>query len=153
MRKTVTTLALALGLVATSANADLKTLEAMQSAGIVLTQEQAASLENASCSATDCSALADQIGEIVAANADNDAAVEAILKAAASVHPDQANQFGDAAIAAAPTAVAVIAGVMSEIAPTAAGGITSGGTQVASGTANPTNIPSPPSGGGSSSPN
>lgn len=153
MRKTITTLALALGLVATSAYADQKTLTAMQNAGVTLTTEQANALKNATCGA-DCSALTEQIAALVAANSGDDAVTEAILRAAASAHPDQANNFGEAAMAAAPEQIALIAGVMSDVAPTAAGPGNSGfGTGNARIRANfNNNIPTPPGGGGSSSP-
>jgi hypothetical protein len=157
MRKNLTVLAIALGLIATSANADQKTLAAIQDAGIELTEAQASELKAAKCNGSDCSALTEKVAEIVAANSDNDNAVSAILKAASSAHPEQATQFGEAAIAAAPNAVATIAQVMQETAATAAGGPPGNqgenGRSIVRGVANPNNnIPSPPGGGGSSSP-
>ena len=150
MRKTLTTLALALGLATTAANADQKTLTAMQNAGIQLTEVQANELKAAKCDGADCSALTEKVADIVAANADNDAAVEAILKAASSAHPQQATAFGEAAIAKAPGAIAVIAQVMQDTAATAAGPAQGGATGATTGRTN--NIPTPPGGGGSSSP-
>jgi len=156
MRKNLSILAMALGLIATSSYADQKTLAAIQDAGIELTEAQASELKAAKCNGSDCSALTEKVAQIVAANSGNDAAVEAILKAASSAHPEQATQFGEAAIAAAPDAVAIIAQVMQESAPTAAGPAGNqgeNGRSVARGVANPNNnIPPPPGGGGSSSP-
>lgn len=155
MRKTIMTMALSAGLIATSANADQKTLDAMIAAGVTLTTEQSEALASAACNGADCSALTAEVAAIVAANSTDDAAVENILKAAAKAHPNQATQFGEAAIEAAPEATAVIAQVMTETSATAAGGNNGENGRVrARSVANPNNnIPTPPGGGGSSSPN
>ena len=155
MRKTLTTLALALGLVATSANADQKTLSAMQDAGVQLTEAQASQLKAAKCNGSDCSELTKTVANLVAANADNDAAVSSILKAASGAHPQQATAFGEASMVAAPEAIALIAQIMQETSATAAGPGNQGenGRVRARIRANfNNNIPTPPGGGGSSSP-
>ena len=152
MRKTITTLALALGLVATSVYADQKTVTAMNSAGITLNPTQAAELKNAKCG-EDCSGLTDKIAALISANSGDANMVEAIMRAAASAHPQHVNQFGDAAMLAAPEQIALIAGLVTELAPTAAGNQGENGRVRARIRANfNNNIPTPPGGGGSSSP-
>jgi|GEM_PF-5696827 len=157
MRKLLITSAIALSLTAASASADQQTLTAIQAAGVSLTEAQATELGNATCNESDCQALIDQVAALVAANATDEATVSAILLAAFAAHPEFAIQFGEAAIAAAPEATAIIAQIMTESVPTAAGpGTNNGenGRSIARGVANiNNNIPSPPGGGGSSSPN
>ena len=166
MRKLLVTLALSSSLIATSALADQKTLQAMQKAGAVFTEAEAASLKEIKCNpkkskdseaveiSASCQDLVNKVAELVAAYADNDQMVEAILRGAVEAHPELATQIADAAIIAAPDAVALIAGLMTEIAPTAAGLDTAPGLAVATAVANPNNnIPTPAGGGGSSSPN
>ncbi|GAB6069248.1 hypothetical protein JCM30760_03450 [Thiomicrorhabdus hydrogeniphila] len=150
MRKTVTTLALSLSLIAPSVFADESTLSALQAAGVALTDAQATSIQGASCSAESCAELTEQISALIASNQTNDATVESILRAASSAHPENANQFGDAAMAAAPDQTALIAGLMSELAPTAAGGNGPIRARIRANFNN--NIPTSPGGGGSSSP-
>ncbi|BBP44481.1 hypothetical protein [Thiosulfativibrio zosterae] len=157
MRKLVITSAIALALSVTSANADVDTLNALKAAGIILTTEQAASIENATCSATDCQALTDEIAALVVANSDNEAAVQTILSTASQVHPAQSLAFGDAAVAAAPALAATILAATTQAAPTAAGGDIGGFTGPTGTNQNQNaSIPSAPASGGaagSSSPN
>lgn len=153
MRHLLTTFAISLSLLATNVFADQKTVAAIEKAGGTLTKEEASALKDAKCAkpSQDCQAIVDEIANLIAAYSTNDQMVEAILRGAVDAHPELSQQFADAAIASAPEAVALIAGLMTEIAPTAAG---APGLAVAAANANPANnIPTPAGGGGSSSPN
>ncbi|GKT11819.1 MAG: hypothetical protein ISEC1_P0792 [Thiomicrorhabdus sp.] len=164
MRKMITTIALIAGVMSMSASADQATLDALQANGVSLTETQANEVAAISCDAgSTCTELVDKVAELVAANSEDDAAVINVLAAAAKAHPVLAAQFGDAAMIAAPGAIATIAAAMINIAPTAAGPGRAGarGLQDNPGLAVrelaipafARAIPAPPGGGGSSSPN
>lgn len=146
------------GLSISQASADQATLDAIEAAGVELTQEQLEAFPKNNCKITKemiekdeipegCQSLVDAVAALIADFSANDAAVEAIIRAASGVHPDLTQAFGDAAITTAPGQVALIAGLMVELAPTAAGDpgtLQAGFTPATPGLAG---------GGGSSSPN
>lgn len=159
-------IALSLGFLAANANADQKTVAAIEKAGGTLTQDEINSLKDVKCEKSkkstsifdeskpvaNCQAIVDEVTKLIQTYADNDQMIEAILRGSVEAHPEIAQQLSDAAILAAPNAVALIAGLMLEIAPTAAGPGNAPG--LAGAIANPNNnIPIPSSGGGVSSPN
>lgn len=158
MRNLFIVAALSFGIISLNANADEATLQAIQEAGVELTEQQINSFPKKSCDVTEemikkdelpegCQSLVDAVAALIADNAGNDAAVEAILRAASNAHPNLTQAFGDAAINAAPTQVALIAGLITELAPAAAG---PAGPTLANIT---NNTPVSIGGGGSSSPN
>lgn len=100
MRKTLVSLSIALAFSAGSAMADQATLDALQTAGIPMTTEQAEAV---------LAAQGEQIAEAVAALvAANPAQAEAIVSAAVTAAPAQQAAIVAAAIAAAPTQAAAI---------------------------------------------
>lgn len=161
MRSLIFTFALSLGLISTPALADQKLLKAMQDAGATFTEAEVSAIKDAKCIpekkddtelSPSCQSTVDLIAQLVSTYATNDQMVEAILRGAVESNPELTTQIADASILAAPDAVALIAGLMTEIAPTAAG--TPPGLAIARTVANPNNnIPTPSGGGGSSSPN
>lgn len=131
MRKFIILAAFALG-ISSGASADQATLKAIEDAGVTLTAEQAQSLSELRCNITKeqvdegnislgCQSLVDTIASIIASNTGNDVAIERVLRAAAIVHPELIQPIGDAAIASAPDSVALIAGLITELNPAAAG--------------------------------
>ncbi len=155
MRKLITTFAISIGLIASSASADQKTLDAMQVAGIELTQQEFDTLRNIQCNletlkidekpSLGCQSLIDNVAGLISSYSADDAKVEAILRAASNAHPELAALFGEAAMIAVPTQIALIAQLMTEIAPTAAG--------LGLAVANPLgNIPTIAGGGGANGP-
>lgn len=157
MRNILTILATSLLLFATHANADQKTVAAIEKAGGALTKEEASALKDIQCKkpnpkedfvvSESCQSLVDQIAELVAKYSADENMVNAILTGAVDAHPELSQQFADAAMAASPDNIAQIAALMIDLAPTAAG-ITNPTAIAAT-----SNIPTPSGGGGSSSPN
>lgn len=132
MKKILLPLTMAFGLFATSAHADQETLDAIVASGVTLNNEQTENFPKERCEVTfeqvqtdeiseRCLTLVDSIAGLVAENSGNDQAVESILRSAAGVHPPLANLFGEASLISAPESIALIAGLMTELAPTAAG--------------------------------
>jgi len=158
MRTIVSIFAASLLFLATHANADQQTLSAIEKAGGTLTEAEASALKDIQCQkpnpndgsivSDSCQSLIDQVAELIANYSTDDAMIEAILTGAVEAHPELAQQFADAGMAVAPDAIAQIASLILELAPTAAGP----SSQLAA--INVTNnIPTPSGGGNSSSPN
>ena len=96
MRKTLVSLSIALAFTAGSAMADQATLDALQTAGIVMTAEQAEAVL-----AAQGEQIAEAVAALVAANLDM---AEEITKAAVSAAPDQKDAILKAVIAVVPVA-------------------------------------------------
>lgn len=158
MRNVKLLLVMTLSVLAFASHADQKTLDAIQATEVELTTEQVNGFPKGTCEPTEdqiksnelpdeCITLVDAITGLIIANSTDDPAVEAILRAASEAHPELAQAFGDAAMEAVPEQIALIADLMTELAPTAAGAT---GPTLANIT---NNTPVSIGGGGSASPN
>lgn len=101
MRKLFISASIALALGAGSAMADQATLDSLQAAGIVMTDEQAAAVL-----AAEGEQIADAVAAIVAANPSQAAA---IVAAAVAANPEHTTAITAAAAAAAPSQASAIA--------------------------------------------
>jgi len=155
MRKTLFALTMAAALTSGQAFADQATLESLQAAGIVLSDEQAATI-----AAAEGQALVDAIAALVKANPQQAATIVgaavqaapglavAITEAAVKAAPEQKTAIANAAKAAAPAqADAIQSAADKAAAPSPSVNATGSGTQV-----NNSNIPGSTGGSGGGDP-
>lgn len=154
MRSLTLTTLLSLSLISFNSIAGSTTLQAIQDTGITLSLEQLNNFSSEKCSPTQeevatnqlppaCSSLVDSVANLISSFAGDDATVESIMRAASAVHPELAQAFGEAAIITTPTQAGLLASLITELAPAAAGAPL-GLAALASG-----NVPSPVSPGSS----
>ena len=154
MRKTLSSLSLAVLLASGQAFADQATLDSLQAAGVALTAAQAQTI-----AAAEGDALVAAIASLVAANPE---AAAAIVAAAVSANPAQAAAITAAAVSAAPAQVSAITAAAIGAAPAQAAAISAAANNAASTTGAPaatssggsvatSSVPSGSGGGGGSS--
>ena len=112
-------LAIVLGFATLPVFADAALLAALQEAGVVLTEEQAAAVENA-----DEDDVADVVAGLVASLGDG-ASIDKVITAATRAFPAQAGAITSSAIAQAPSLASAIAGAAVAGSPSSAAAITS----------------------------